>query len=155
MPVFTETTQERSTAIQADIHEKDNPDDKTFQAVEIVPKDKETVQPVPSNNSLDSAKVTPLVSRRSYVPSVPSPLLQDITPARKRASTSRRSRLLGETVNTPDNCQLVLSSASVENIKEEHDEVFVLQSPPRFVFDDFIDLLIGFLEFSSKMEMSW
>ncbi|CAI9731790.1 large-associated 5 isoform X32 [Octopus vulgaris] len=126
MPVFTETTQERSADIQADIHEKDDSDDKTFQTVEIEPKDKETVQ-----NSFDSAKVTPLVSRRSYVPTVPSPLLQDITPVRKRASTNRRSRLLGETVNTPDNCQTVLSSASVENVEKENDEVFVLQSPPR------------------------
>ncbi|XP_036364139.1 neurofilament heavy polypeptide isoform X11 [Octopus sinensis] len=125
MPVFTETTQERSADIQADIHEKDDSDDKTFQTVEIEPKDKETVQ-----NSFDSAKVTPLVSRRSYVPTVPSPLLQDITPVRKRASTNRRSRLLGETVNTPDNCQPVLSSTSVENVEKENDEVFVLQSPP-------------------------
>ncbi|XP_014774910.1 uncharacterized protein LOC106872425 [Octopus bimaculoides] len=128
MPVFTETTQERSTDIQADIHEKDNSDDKTFQTVEIEPKDKETEQTVSSQNSFDSAKVTPLVTRRSYVPTVPSPLLQDITPVRKRTSTNRRSRLLGETVNTPDNCQLVLSSASVEKV--ENDEVFVLQSPP-------------------------
>ncbi|GAB1601558.1 hypothetical protein Ahia01_000434200 [Argonauta hians] len=41
---------------------------------------------------LDTPRLTPSVSRRSYIPAIPSPLLKDITPVKKRQSTGRLRR---------------------------------------------------------------
>lgn len=86
--------------------------------------------PLSENSSSPTAALLPTKSlRRSFVPAIPSPLLQDITP-NKRNRRSHKSFVFSG-VNSPRiPVQTSEQNSEAETDKEPTEKILVLQTPP-------------------------